>query len=56
MPSPLAAATTATTTVTTFSVNAEDPLMTSYYADGACDNAGVVFHVNGKMQKGEYEV
>ena len=56
MPSPLAAATTVTTTVTTFSVDSEDPLMTSYYADGACDNAGVVFHVNGMMQTGEYKV
>ena len=51
-PPPAAAA--AATAVTSFSVDAGDPLTTHYYAEGVYDYADVVFCVNGMMQKGEY--
>jgi hypothetical protein len=52
-PPPAAAAAAA---VTSFSVDAEDPLTAHYYAIGAYDYADVVFRVNGTMQKREYQV
>jgi len=52
-PPPPAAAPVA---ATSFSVDAEDPLMAHYYAKGAYDYADVVFCVNGTMQKSEYQV
>ena len=51
-PPPPAAAAAATS----FSVDANEPLMDNYYANGAYDYADVVFYVNGTMQKGEYQV
>jgi len=57
MPPPPAAAAAAAAAATSFSVNAEDPLTAHYYyADGVYGYADVVFHVNGMMQKGEYQV
>jgi hypothetical protein len=41
---------------TSFSIDATDPLTAHYYANGVYDNADVVFHVNGTMQKSEYQV
>jgi hypothetical protein len=55
-PPPAAAATAAAAAATSFSVDAEDPLTAHYYAVGAYDYADVVFHVNGTMQKSEYQV
>jgi len=52
-PPPAAAAAAA---ATSFSVDAEDPLMAHYYAAGAYDYAEVVFCVNGSMQKSEHQV
>jgi hypothetical protein len=54
MPPPPAAATAAA--ATSFSIKAEDPLMAHYYTNGVYDYAGVVFRVNGTMQKSEYQV
>jgi hypothetical protein len=54
-PPPPAAAAAAAATVA-FSINAEDPLTVSYYAEVVYDYADVVFHIIRTMQKGEYEV
>ena len=57
MPPPPTAATAAAAAATTsFSVDADNPFSHNYYADGVCDYATVVFHVNGMMQNGEYEM
>jgi hypothetical protein len=53
-PPPTAAA--AAAAATSFSIDATDPLTAHYYAVGAYDYADVVFHVNGTMQKSEYQV
>ena len=53
-PPPAAAA--AAAAVTSFSVDAGDPLTTHYYAEGVYDYANVVFCINGTMQKGEYQI
>jgi hypothetical protein len=39
-----------------YSVEAGDPFTVSYYASGKHDYADVVFHVNGAMEYGEYEI
>jgi hypothetical protein len=49
-------ATAAAAAATSFSVDANNPLTAHYYADGVYDYANAVFHVNGTMKKGEYEV
>ena len=53
---PPAAAAAAPAAATSFSINAEDPITVSDYAVGAYDYADVVFHINGTMQKREYQV
>jgi hypothetical protein len=55
-PPPPPAATATAAAVTSFSVDAEDPITVSYYAVGAYDYADVVFRINGTMQKSEYQV
>jgi hypothetical protein len=54
MPPPPAAA--AAAIATSFSVDATDPLMAHYYADGVYDYADAVFCFNGTMQKSEYQI
>jgi hypothetical protein len=42
--------------IRTYSIEAGDPFTLSYYASGKHDYANIVFHVNGTMEYGEYEI